>query len=130
MDTTKTNNTRQRLTAEREKLIKSMNRNRTTVGEIKTENTEDEGDLAVMSHDKELLNKLNEGDFAQLKFIENAIEALDRGEYGECAVCEEPISEKRLIAVPWATLCIRCQEASEQEHESSRMVAMGAEEAD
>lgn len=31
-------------------------------------------------------------------------------EYGICVVCEEPITPKRLVAVPWAPKCILCQE--------------------
>jgi RNA polymerase-binding transcription factor DksA len=30
-------------------------------------------------------------------------------------MCEEEISDKRLRAVPWASYCIRCQEAADKE---------------
>jgi RNA polymerase-binding transcription factor DksA len=54
---------------------------------------------------------------------------LDRGQYGECVLCGKDINGKRLVAVPWATLCIRCQEETEAEHSSSRRVlAAGMEE--
>ena len=108
-------NTRQRLTIEYEKLIKSVNRNRVAAAEIKTENTEDESDLATISHDRDLLANLQEGDFARLRFIREAMQSLDRGQYGECIRCGNNISEKRLRAVPWATLCIQCQEEMEAE---------------
>lgn len=36
-------------------------------------------------------------------------------------------SEKRLEAVPWATTCIRCQEATEMERAPSVMVLAGSE---
>jgi len=51
----------------------------------------------------------------ELKTLVNA--ALDRiasGEYGICQECEEPISERRLKAIPWAEHCIRCQEKLER----------------
>lgn len=35
------------------------------------------------------------------------------GSYGLCEVCEEPISEKRLIALPEAQWCIQCAEKKE-----------------
>ena len=128
MDAKKMKETRQRLSAEYEKLTKSINRNRVAAEEIKMENTEDEGDLATISHDKELLYKLHEGDFARLKSIQEAIKALDHGQYGECVHCGEDINEKRLLAVPWAKFCIRCQEETEAEHISSRMALAGLEE--
>ena len=57
------------------------------------------------------------------------MKAMDRGEYGECVRCGEDINEKRLEAVPWATMCIRCQEETETnaEHTRSGMVLAGFE---
>jgi len=128
MDAKKTKDTRQRLSREYDNLIKSINRNRIAAQEIKVENTEDEGDLATISHDKDLLYNLHEGGFARLRFIQEAMKALDRGQYGECVRCGNDINEKRLLAVPWATLCLRCQEETEMELTSSRLVQAGLEE--
>ena len=69
MDAKKTSDNRQRLSREYENLIKSINRNRMASEEIKQENTEDEGDLATISHNKELLYNLHESDFMRLRFI-------------------------------------------------------------
>ena len=33
--------------------------------------------------------------------------------HGACLACENPISAKRLQAVPWAELCLHCQERSD-----------------
>jgi len=71
--------------------------------EIKLENTEDEGDLATISHNKELLYNLHESDFQRLKSIQEALKRMDRGEYGECVRCGEDINEKRLMAVAGIT---------------------------
>ena len=119
---------RLRLMTEYATLIESINRNRAAAEEIRVENTEDEGDLAVISHDKHLLSNLAQDAFTRLKFIKQAIKALDGDQYGECLHCGEDIGDKRLLAVPWATLCIRCQEQTEIEHRSSGMVAAGLEE--
>ena len=115
MDAKEIKDTRRRLSSEYENLIKSINRSRIAAEEIKLENTEDEGDLAAISHNKELLYSLHESDFMRLRFIQEALKALDRGQYGECVRCSEDINEKRLVAVPWATLCIRCQEEVEKD---------------
>jgi DnaK suppressor protein len=125
MDAKKIKDTRRRLSSEHENLVKSINRNRLAAEEIKLENTEDEGDLATISHVRDLLYNLHEGGFARLRFIQEAIKALDRGQYGQCVRCAEDINKKRLEAVPWATLCIRCQEETEAEQTSSRMVLAG-----
>ena len=127
MDAKRIKDIRQRLLGEYEKLIKSTNRSRIAAEEIQLENTEDEGDLATISHDRDLLYNLQEGGFARLRFIQEALKALARGQYGECVRCGNDINEKRLAAVPWATMCIRCQEETEAEHTSSHMVPAGQE---
>jgi DnaK suppressor protein len=43
--------------------------------------------------------------------VEAALRRIDDGEYGICLECEEPISLKRLAAVPWALYCLHCQES-------------------
>jgi DnaK suppressor protein len=125
MDAKKIKETRQRLSSEYEKLIKSINRSRLAAEEIQLENTEDEGDLATISHDRDLLYNLHEGGFTRLRFIQEAIKNIDRGQYGECTSCGKDINEKRLEAVPWATTCLHCQEKTEMEQTSSRMVPAG-----
>jgi RNA polymerase-binding transcription factor DksA len=64
-----------------------------------------------------------------LRHIQEVMKAMDRGQYGECVRCGEDINEKRLEAVPWATMCIRCQEETEREaeHTSAGMVLAGFE---
>jgi DnaK suppressor protein len=46
--------------------------------------------------------------------ISEAIVRLDDGKYGRCMNCEELIGQKRLEAVPWAILCIKCKELEEK----------------
>src|ERR1051326_7790174 len=125
MDANKIKEVRRQLSAEFEKLAKSIKRSRLAAEEIRLENTEDEYDLASISHDRDLLYNIHEGDFARLQFIQQALRSIDRGQYGECTQCGEDIDEKRLDAVPWATMCIRCQEEKEMEQTSSRMVPSG-----
>ena len=126
MDAKKLKVARQRLANEYDDLTKSIKRGRLAADEIKVENTEDEGDLAIISHARELFYNLQEGDLARLRSIEEAMEALDRGQYGECIRCDDDINEKRLEVVPWATMCVRCQEEAEMEG-SSQTVQGGLE---
>lgn len=46
--------------------------------------------------------------------LRSAIERLDEGSYGVCLQCEEEIAPKRLNAIPWAELCIHCQENADR----------------
>jgi DnaK suppressor protein len=53
----------------------------------------------------------------QSRLLRNVRAALDRvadGSYGTCLECDEEISQKRLEAMPWATLCISCQEGADR----------------
>ena len=45
-----------------------------------------------------------------LREISGALHRMETGHYGTCMECEEPISAKRLDAVPWARYCVKCQD--------------------
>jgi DnaK suppressor protein len=45
--------------------------------------------------------------------VDAALKRIEDGEFGTCLECEEPISPKRLAAVPWATYCLLCQELND-----------------
>jgi len=74
----------------------------------------DLADQASSSYTKELLFSKSNSDRQFLQKIEDALELIEAGEYGKCSSCEEAIGLKRLEAVPWARLCIKCQELQEQ----------------
>jgi DnaK suppressor protein len=50
-----------------------------------------------------------------LKSIRAALDRIDDDTYGVCLRCEEPIAEKRLKAVPWASYCVDCQESIDRQ---------------
>ena len=123
-------NCRQRLSGEYRNLVEAINRNRLLAKELAVEKTEDEYDLATISQNRELLYDLHESDFQRLRSIEEALKAIDSGQYGECVRCGADIKEKRLMAVPWTAVCIRCQEETETEHASSRLMLAGMDESE
>jgi DnaK suppressor protein len=61
-------------------------------------------------------------DFKTQKAVETAMSMLETGEYGICQECGEPINPKRLEAIPWTTLCVRCQEARDSQKETEEAV--------
>jgi len=50
-----------------------------------------------------------------LRDVKAALERIHDGSFGACLQCEWPISPKRLAAVPWAPLCIVCQQAADRD---------------
>jgi DnaK suppressor protein len=70
----------------------------------------DEGDLSQQHHEEWIFLNRNTIDMKLLREIGDALHRLDHGSYGTCMECEEPISVKRLDAVPWARYCVKCQE--------------------
>ena len=47
---------------------------------------------------------------AMLAEIEQALGRMREGLYGVCAECGDEIPERRLKALPWTRLCLRCAE--------------------
>ena len=70
----------------------------------------DEGDLSQQHHEEWIFVNRNSIDVKLLREIADALLRLDHDIYGICAECEEPISSKRLDALPWARFCVKCQE--------------------
>jgi DnaK suppressor protein len=50
---------------------------------------------------------------ALLSQVTEALQRIASGKYGMCQACRKAISPKRLAALPWAALCLECQEAAE-----------------
>jgi DnaK suppressor protein len=67
--------------------------------------------LAVCNLDRE---------FNHLRDAQAALRRIEEGSFGTCQECDEDIHPKRLAAVPWATFCIRCQEAADGNLEEMR----------
>ncbi|MCX8053807.1 MAG: TraR/DksA C4-type zinc finger protein, partial [Armatimonadetes bacterium] len=49
-----------------------------------------------------------------LEAIDEALRKIEDGTYGICDRCSQPINIERLKAIPYATLCIQCQETIER----------------
>lgn len=53
-----------------------------------------------------------------LRNVRSALRRIEDGTFGICVHCEEEISPKRLVAVPWAPYCIQCQEQADRNQEN------------
>jgi DnaK suppressor protein len=69
-----------------------------------------EDDQAQMSHEEFISVQRNSMDYNALRQVNAALERINTGDFGICASCDEPISEKRLKAIPWAKYCVVCQD--------------------
>ena len=74
------------------------------------EHPHDEGDLSQQSHEEWIFLNRNTLEVKLLRQVQDALRRIEQGTYGVCPECEEPISVKRLQAVPWAKFCVACQE--------------------
>jgi len=67
-------------------------------------------DQPTILHEQFVAIRIHGMEDRKLKLIDMALERLDAQQYGICQDCKEAISTKRLMAIPWATRCICCQE--------------------
>jgi DnaK suppressor protein len=70
----------------------------------------DEMDVARSTSDVETHANLIERAEDRLRLIDQALARVDNGSYGTCAECGEDIPLERLKALPFALLCVDCQE--------------------
>ncbi len=80
-------------------------------------------DMASAETEKSLAFGKNNRDRQTLEQIDAALKKIDAGNFGECVQCDELISDARLDAAPFTTLCIDCQtelESEKQRYPSGR----------
>ena len=72
------------------------------------------------SEEQSVTDFAQEMDFALMEMkartltrIDEALQRVDQGTYGTCDECGKDIAEARLSAVPFALLCLECQEREE-----------------
>ena len=63
---------------------------------------------AVEREDEEVLEIRGKFEYEELKAVEAALSRIENDAYGICLICQNPISDERLEAVPFATLCRHC----------------------
>ncbi len=75
----------------------------------------DAADAAFDSSGEELASTLAEFEAKELAQVERALRRLKAGTYGKCEACSTKIPVMRLNALPYSTLCIKCQREMEAE---------------
>lgn len=105
------------LLAKREALVQEikqqLGQSLTDEQQRRLEAAMDSGDQALVDLEREMGISLQEMRNRERQMIDDALDSLDEGSYGMCADCGEEISEKRLMALPFARLCVNCQSKKE-----------------
>jgi RNA polymerase-binding protein DksA len=73
------------------------------MADVATDNYDREFSLGLVSSERELIYE-----------IDDALKRIDEGTYGICEECKNFITKTRLKALPYARLCVKCQEAKEK----------------
>lgn len=109
---------RKTLSEKKEAIIQKLSGFITESKEMESNVAQDLVDKAETSYTKEFLLSLSDAERSQLLMIDEALKRLPRDDFGACQMCGQEIGKKRLKAIPWAPLCISCQEKREEEQKS------------
>jgi RNA polymerase-binding transcription factor len=104
---------RERLLQKKQEILETYKKNKSYGMEADGEGTQDIADKAANSYTKEFLFSLSNAERVLVKQVDDALSRIDDRRFGVCASCEEEMNQKRLEAVPWARLCIACQQKQE-----------------
>lgn len=75
-----------------------------------------QADMASDASERELAVDLVSAEQKVLYQIDDALARFEEGVFGICSECEKAITISRLKAVPYASLCIKCQREEEQQN--------------
>ena len=73
-------------------------------------------DMSADAYEREVSMNIVSSEQEVLYQIDDALKRVDEGTFGICEQCTTPITMSRLKAVPYASLCIKCQRVKEQKN--------------
>ena len=74
----------------------------------------DLADIASDDIDRKMIEAIGTQELKRLKLIESAITRIKQNKYGHCIKCGKRIPQDRLIAIPFALMCIECKSEEEK----------------
>jgi DnaK suppressor protein len=96
-----------------ESQLKAAVSGRASGESIRIHQVADPVDMTQEAAEREVAGQLLDRESAVIRHLGSALARVNNGSYGICIECEEEISPTRLKAIPWAELCIRCQQRAE-----------------
>ncbi|MBF0506258.1 MAG: TraR/DksA family transcriptional regulator [Nitrospirae bacterium] len=76
---------------------------------------QEQGDCSVFYQFEHMSCRQFDAQTESIRKIDLALKKLEEGIYGCCEECGEEISVERLKVIPFALLCLDCQETAEQQ---------------
>ena len=73
-------------------------------------------DMSADAYEREVSMNIVSSEQEVLYQIDDALKRIDEGTFGICEQCTKPITMSRLKAVPYASLCIKCQRDKERKN--------------
>ena len=104
---------REKLLAKKQEILEVYTKTKTYGQQADQESSQDVADKASSSYTKEFLFSLSNTERDLLQQVDEAIVRTETRRYGVCTACDDDMNMKRLEAVPWARLCLTCQEKQE-----------------
>ena len=101
------------LMARREELRRRLGRELHDLGHLNP--SADSADAAFETGSEEVASHLVELEAKELRQIERAMTKIKAGNYGVCEGCQAKIPVARLNALPYSTLCVKCQREMESD---------------
>lgn len=86
---------------------------------IAIEKSADQMDEVQYASERELAIRNADRESTLLRQVRAALRRIHDGSFGVCVECEYEISPKRLLAVPWASRCIECQDAADRDQQEN-----------
>ena len=77
-------------------------------GDLRSTHDRDSQERATELENDEVLEGLDAMSRAEVRQIRETLRRIERGQYGLCSACGQPISAKRLAAVPTTVTCVSC----------------------
>jgi DnaK suppressor protein len=103
------------LLTRRTELRKRLGMEFSTLGSKSPNASGDSADAAFEHAGEELAFQLSELEGRELAQVERALLRIKQGKYGVCDGCATKIPVARLNALPYSTLCIKCQREAESD---------------
>ena len=101
------------LVTRRDALRRALAGDLSMLMQLREQSGSDIVDAALDAAQDEISSQLAEVESRELGSIEKALERIRSGAYGDCEICNKKIPMARLNALPYATMCIECQQAAE-----------------
>ncbi len=109
----------------RDALRRALDGDLSLLRQLREQSGRDVVDAALDAAQDEISSQLAEVESRELGSIEKALKRMKQGNYGLCEICVAKIPMLRLNALPYATMCIECQQADEDGTLEDRRVEDG-----